>query len=191
MIRGPNLASRPFLNTRPAWLVTAAAGLLTVAMVTVLSVSYLRGNQTLAERLADRDALRVRHDEVATALQVEAAKLKDVPWKSLESRINATNSILRERAFSWLMMLDDLEEVLPYDVRVTRIAPKVDGNTVMLGLEVTSRSWDALLEMLDTMLADPRFGLPSPNDVVLPERSNAAGYEMTLSVTYTPVEETP
>ena len=65
------------------------------------------------------------------------------PWRSLAARVNAANAILREHAFSWLQMLNDIERVMPYDVRLTKIAPSVGSDGVALSIEVIARNRDA------------------------------------------------
>jgi hypothetical protein len=188
MIFGPNLAARPFANTRPVWLVTAAAAAVVAVMLGLLGVSYLQGNRTLAERIAARDELQQRHDALVDELRGEVRTLEGVPWRSLAARIASTNDILRERGFSWLEMLDDIEEVLPYDVRIVKITPKVDGDRVQIGLEAVCRTRDALLELLDNMIRDPRFAEPTPRSEVFPEESDNATFDLLFTVTYLPGE---
>jgi len=188
MIGAPNLASRPFVNARPVWLVTAAAAGVIVLMLGMLGVSYLRGNRTLAERITDRDELQRRHDTIVDELRAEVRGLERVPWRSLAARISSTNVILRERGFSWLEMLDDIEEVLPYDVRIIKITPKIEGDRVLIGLDAVCRTREALLELLDNMIRDPRFAEPTPRSEVLPEASDSATFELTFTVSYLPGE---
>ena len=188
MTGGPNLASRPFVNDRPVWLVTAVAAAVVAVTLGLLGISYLQGNRTLAERIADRDELQLRHDAIVDEVRTEVRNLERVPWRSLAARISSTNVILRERAFSWLEMLDDIEEVLPYDVRIIKITPKVEGERVLIGLDAVCRTREALLELLDNMIQDPRFAEPTPRSEVLPEASDSATFELTFTVTYLPGE---
>ena len=53
----PNLATRPFLNTRPVWLVTAAAGLATLILLGLNLRLFLVSNRALDEETARRDML--------------------------------------------------------------------------------------------------------------------------------------
>ena len=43
----PNLAARPFLNTRPVWLVTGLTGLLALVLIILNIGFYVRTNQTM------------------------------------------------------------------------------------------------------------------------------------------------
>ena len=114
----PNLATRPFLNTRPVWLVTAAAGLAALILIALNLHLFLVANRSLEDEMARRDALLEQHDILETEVRKDIGALERVPWRTLTRRVQATNLILREHAFSWLGMLDDIERVMPYDVRV-------------------------------------------------------------------------
>jgi len=185
----PNLASRPFLNTRPVWVVTVAAGVLAVALVVLNVVSYLSSNRTLAEQISERDALLAEKNALETEVRAQVLELEEVPWRSLAARVRATNVILHERGFSWLQMLDDVERVLPYEVRVIRISPKVDADGVALSLDVVCRTRDALLELLDKLIADPAFSDVVPlREGTQEGGSSVLGYELSLKVTYHPPE---
>ncbi len=187
----PNLASRPFLNTRPVWLVVGAAGLLAVILAALNLRFFLATNSEMEAELARRDELQVRHGVVETEVRADVDALRKVPWRTLEGKVVATNLILNEHAFSWLQMLDDIEQVMPWDVRMTNIAPAVSPEEVILSLEVVAQTREALLTFLDNLLAVPRFSDPTPISERTPEQATAAGYFMTLRVTYHPPGEAP
>ena len=187
----PNLATRPFLNTRPVWLVAAAAGLLALILIGFNLRLYLVANQHLDDETTMRDELEIRYSALATEVKTNVNVLERVPWKSLEGRVDATNLILREHSFSWIEMLDDIERVMPYDLRLTRITPSVGSDVVTLSLVAIARNRDVMLEFLDNMIADPRFENPTPSSEKTPEETELATYVLTVRVTYHPYEETP
>jgi Tfp pilus assembly protein PilN len=187
----PNLASRPFLNTRPVWVVTGAAGLLTVVLL-ILNISlYVKTNATLAPQLEYQRQLEAEHEQLSNEVGVLLAELDKVPWKSLASRVDATNVVLREWGFSWLDLLDDIERVMPREVRIIRIGPSVGADGVSLSLAVVARTRDALIEFLNNLINDPSFSKPIPIYEQLPEESASAGYDLTLRVSYHPDAEGP
>ena len=182
----PNLATRPFLNTRPVWLVTAAAGLATLILLGLNLRLFLVSNRALDEETTRRDMLVEQHKTLEGAVRTDIEALERVPWRSLTRRVNATNLVLREHAFSWLGMLDDIERVMPYDVRLTRITPGVGADEVTLSLALIARNRDAMLQLLDNLVADPSFSGPTPATESTPEESTTAEYVMSLRVTYHP-----
>lgn len=187
----PNLATRPFLNTRPVWLVTAVAGLAALILLALNLRLLLVSNRSLDDDMAKRDALFERHQLLEAEVRKDIDTLERVPWRSLIGRVEATNLILREHAFSWLGMLDDIERVMPYDVRLTRIAPTVGPDGVTLTLALIAHNRDAMLQLLDNLIADPRFSSPTPSMEATPEESATAGYVMNLRVDYHPMGENP
>jgi Tfp pilus assembly protein PilN len=187
----PNLATRPFLNTRPVWLVAAAAGVAAVIMLGLDLRLLLVANRALDNEAGRRDALVERHRVLKGEVQKDIEALERVPWRSLTRRVNATNVILREHAFSWLGLLDDIERVIPYDVRLTRVAPSVGTDEVTLSMALIAHNREAMLQLLDNLVADPRFSEPTPSTESTPEESTAAGYLMNLRVIYHPIAEAP
>lgn len=187
----PNLATRPFLNTRPVWLVAAAAGFLALILIGFNLRLYLVANRHLDDETTKRDGLELRYSALATEVKEDVDVLEKVPWRSLKGRVDATNLILREHSFSWLEMLDDIERVMPYDLRLTRIAPTVGSDEVTLSLEAVARNRDAMLEFLDNLIADPRFENATPATEKTPEETELTTYVLSVRVTYHPSEETP
>ncbi len=185
----PNLATRPFLNTRPVWLVTAVAGALTVILLAFNLQLFLVANRALVDETATRDALLERHLSLEAVVRKDVEALERVPWRTLTRRVDATNLILREHSFSWLGMLDDIEKVMPYDVRLTKITPIVSTDGTSLSLALIAHNRDAMLELLDNLVADPRFSDPTPLKESSPEDNAAGIYVMNLRVNYQPKSE--
>ena len=187
----PNLAARPFLNARPVWLVTAAAALLAVALVGANAVFFIHTGRTLAPLVEHRDRLLVEERALSAKLSGLVTQLGKVPWKSLGARVNATNVILREHNFSWLAMLDDVERVMPYDVRIVQISPNVGPAEVDLYLRVAAKTREAMIELLENLVSDPSFSRPTPQTEATPEQTESNSYQMALSVRYHPPKVQP
>jgi Tfp pilus assembly protein PilN len=182
----PNLATRPFLNTRQVWLVAGAAGFLAIILTILNARFYLATTTDLGTELTRRDELEEQYQVLETEVRADMAALQKVPWRTLSGRVGATNLILRQHSFLWLKMLDDIEGVMPWDVRLTQIAPSVDPEGAALTLQVVAQSRPALLTFLDNLLADPRFAEPTPHTEKTPEEKEAIGYVMSLRVIYLP-----
>jgi len=187
----PNLATRPFLNTRPVWLLAAIAGGLALILIGFNLRLFLVENRTLGDEITRRDDLELLYRTVVAEVSGDVNDLQRVPWASLKARVDATNLVLREHNFSWLRMLDDIERVMPYDVRLTRIGPTVGPDGVILSFSVIARNRDAMLQLIDNFVADPRFDDPRPSIERTLEGSALANYELLLRVSYHSLEETP
>jgi Tfp pilus assembly protein PilN len=186
----PNLASRPHLNTRPVWIVTAVAGFLAVVFAVVNILVWFDSNRSLEEQIVLQAELEQEYEKLSAEVSEQAESLNRVPWRSLTARVNAMNTVIREHEFSWVGLLDDIERVLPYDVRLTKINPKVDVDSVNLSLTAIGRTREALLELLDRLIADPSFSEPTPSSEMTPEESGL-GWVLTLTVVHHPGQEAP
>ncbi len=180
----PNLASRPFLNTRPVWLVTVVAGVLALILVALNVGLFVKSNRTLAPLIEHRDRLAAEERNLTAEVGGQIEGLEKVPWGSLTARVNGTNLILREHTFSWLTLLDDVERVMPYEVRILKVTPEVGPAAVTLHLVVVAQTRDAMLEFLENLVDDPNFSQPSPRREQGPEESDMPGYSLALSVRY-------
>lgn len=182
----PNLASRPRLNTRPVWLVTAFAGFVTLVLTGINAQLYVGTNRALAEQIAQRDELQEQRNELASELGQHLSVLERVPWKGLGGRVLAVNEVLSEQQFSWTLLLEHLGAVLPWQVRVVSVSPSPDAGIVNLTLNAVSQDRDGFLDLLDRMVEDPRFIDPIPNRESWPEGGTAVGYVFTMRVGYDP-----
>ncbi len=186
----PNLSSRPHLNTRPVWLVIGVAVLLSLVFAALNAQVWFKSSRELEEQILLLDQLKADNERLAIEVGKEAEVLNRVPWKSLAARVNAVNAVIHEHEFSWVGLLDDIERVLPYDVRLTKITPKVDADTVILSLTAIGRTREALLELFDTLIADPSFSEPTPSSEITPEESGL-GYVFQLTVVHHPGQVSP
>jgi Tfp pilus assembly protein PilN len=171
------------------WLVTTVAGALTLILLAFNLRLFLVANRALVDETATRDALLERHLTLEAAVRKDVEALERVPWRSLTRRVDAANLILQEHSFSWLGMLEDIEKVMPYDVRLTKIAPIVSADGAALSLALIAQNRDAMLELLDNLIADPHFSDPTPLTESTPEENTTAAYVMNLRVDYHPNPE--
>jgi hypothetical protein len=93
------------------------------------------------------------------------------------------NSLLLRKGISWTQIFADLEEVLPYNVRVIQIRPIVDAqNQVTLDMQVGSESPAPVIELLKTMAREP-FGSPQLALQQAPTQAEPL-YRYRMSVNY-------
>lgn len=181
----PNLATRPRLNTRPVWLVAGVTALLALVFAVVNISVWVSSSRTLEEQIVRQQELEAEFERLSTEVGERAESLNRVPWRSLTARVKAVNTVIREHEFSWIGMLDDIERVLPYDVRLTKITPAVEVDKVNLSLVAIGRTREALLDLLDAMIEDPSFSEPTPSSEITPEESGI-GYVLNLTVVHHP-----
>ncbi len=202
----PNLARRPFVDSRPANL---AAALLLVAAVVLTAVSvrtvhaYLGGSRTSREAIASlRDEIQ-RHE----AARAEAeTKLARFDLAGLKAGAEEANALARLRTFSWTRFLTRLEKTLPNDVRVdsmslareTERSGRGSGEAAApaetafgLRLSLVSRDPDGLPKLIRAFYASPWFDAPTPLSEAGGEQGSVEGRRITIDVVYRDREVKP
>ena len=199
----PNLARRPFVDSRPA---NAAAALLLLAAVvlTVVSVrtvhAYLEGSRKSREEIA---SLRAEIDRLEASRREAEQKLARFDLAGMRAGAEEANALARLRAFSWSRFLTRLEKALPNDVRVGSIglskdtetganranAPGADSFEVSLSL--VSRDPDGLPKLLRAFYASPWFDAPTPVSEAGGEKGSVDGREISITVLYRDREAKP
>ncbi|MGC8916410.1 MAG: hypothetical protein ACP5NF_05465 [Thermoanaerobaculum sp.] len=186
-MKRPNLARKPFLHTRPVWVVSGGIWALALALSASSLADFLsvRGQEKDAgKRLA---ALTRRASELSQQVSSLSRELSQVNWKKLKVEVDSVAQAASQRHLRWGQLLSDLEEVLPWDVRLESINPVVDKDgQVTVTLEGIATSREAWLRLLSRLMEDRRFANPIPRQEQAPGASNNVGYAFSLVVRYLP-----
>lgn len=200
---GVNLAARPFVNARPVVRVAIALWVLGALLAAAAGWSfwgYYSGRADLRRELAEIEASRQSERAVIASLRGELA---GVALDNQNQRVRFLNQRIAERTFSWSLLFDRLAEILPADVRLLSLTPRVDfdppesrrrsrrvgeedaaaGELVRLQIQAVSRRDEAILELLDAMFASPHFERPNLHQET---RQGGAEVRFTLEVGYLP-----
>jgi type IV pilus assembly protein PilN len=115
--------------------------------------------------------------------QAVRARIARVNQKALNNQVAFINTQIEERAFSWSALLDDLEQVMPADVRLMSLNPSVsrDGE-ITLALVCASKQSDGLVRLINNLFANPNFDRPTPQQ----EATEEGLHRFAVSVSYDP-----
>ncbi len=185
-----NLASRPFSNQTPVLRAAIGLGvvaLLLVALNVALYWSYFSGSGEEARAelaVIDGDISRVESE--LEALDREIAT-HDV--EALRAHVSFLNMRIAERTFGWSGLFEDLGQVLPAQVRLVRLSPRLGRasrggapTNVVLTIEGAARNDEAVLAFIDALFEHPRFEKPDPSR----EARREGELRFGLTVTYKP-----
>lgn len=183
----PNLARRPFQDSRPVWVVgvllAVTAGVLTaVSLKELLSV---RGEeQALAGRLVELQAHgRALRGEVEGANR----RLAAVGWKALSAEAASLEGVASRRRLSWTRLLEDLERAVPWDVRLVGVSPSVEpGKGITVRLEGVATDRAAWLRLIARLFTDASFSDPVPGSEESATARGMPGYRFTIQARYWP-----
>lgn len=177
-----NLARDPFVNSRPVVRLSIA--------LWVVAAALLAGNVWLYwDFLAGRETTYARLDEVereiaATRQRTAAldARLSSFDLGEQNRQVEFLNDRIERRLFSWSELFDELAEILPNDVYVTRLSPaSAEGEgrgragsrssrsgggglgegRVLLRIDAVARNDASILATVDALFEDPAFDQPN------------------------------
>ncbi len=179
-----NLASEPFQPNRPLIAASVAVGLALAALLAALVSLAVLERSSAAET---RQTI-ARLEERRRQLEREQAELEQTLKKPENAEVLNTvlflNSLLYRKGISWTRVFDDLEAVMPYNVRLISIRPQVDARgAVELDMVVGAQSQLPVIEMLKRMERNPVFGSTAVHNW-LPPTQTEPYYRYRVTVTY-------
>ena len=153
-----NLASRPYEDARQFWMrwgtALGVAGLLTLVLLTMTVTGWInarRDHRAIAQKramIADRDRLRASAEEF----------LNRPENRSTRDESQVLNQLIERKAFSWTLVLENLEKVMPPRVHLVSINPELDeDNQLALKMTVAGDSRDKAIELARRMEESRRF----------------------------------
>jgi hypothetical protein len=155
-----NLATEPFRRDRPVLVATAALGLL---LLIFLGLEV----KTIVSQRREGAVIHVAINRLNTQLRGitnEQAKLNALLRRPENAEVMERslflNSLIDRKAISWTKLFEDLEKVVPYNVRLVSVRlPEVDtDNRVLLDMVVGAKERPELLELVQHLEAAPQFG---------------------------------
>jgi Tfp pilus assembly protein PilN len=187
MIQRPNLASGPFLDSRPVLAAAAALTVIAVALTTVSLVDYLSARGEETEVAATLLTLETRRAALAAEVAALDRQLARAPWKKLRAEAASMQQLVVQRSALWSALLGDLERVLPWDTRLLSINPQAgEDGEITVSLSGVAADRAAWLKLLGRLFTDSHFSDPIPRSEEAPGEQNAIGFKFTLQVRYWP-----
>jgi type IV pilus assembly protein PilN len=154
-----NLASEPFQPVRRTLVLSAAAaGLLCCLLAFLIAMAAMQKGQA-AQLRATKSALETRlrtlnGDQAGLESVLRQPENAEVLQRSL-----FLNSLLYAKGISWTRLFEDLEQVLPYNVRLVSIRPQVNAeNQISLDMVVAAESSEPVIQLLTRLENSPQFG---------------------------------
>jgi len=142
-----NLASQPFRRDRAILAASVAVSLVLLLTLGGLAYLYAMDRAQSAELRAES----ARLDRQIAASTAEQARLEAILRKPENSTVLERsvfiNSLLYHKGMSWSRLFSDLEDTIPYDVKLISLVPSINArNAVVLDISVAAKEPVALLE---------------------------------------------
>jgi Tfp pilus assembly protein PilN len=179
-----NLASHPFRNNTPIWVGHAAllAGVLLFGAWNVRTYVEAVGN--LETLQADIGSVERQLAALDRRDQEALKTAREFDLKTLQAQADEANEIILRRSLSWTRLFNQLEKVVPYEVRTTTVRPVYSSRdaaasrnstfegTVPIDVEGVAQSLEAFFELERALIMDPHFSSVEP---IRTESSPGAG----------------
>lgn len=173
-----NLATTPLESNRRF---AAAATLIgAIALVALLALSARAYSVWRSDKVfsARQDALEADIAKLRLQRKSLGAFFDNSETVQRRQRAAYLNSLIQQRAFPWIKIFMDLEQILPEGVRVVSIEPKLVGDNVQLRVQVGAASDEGKLKFLKALehsaefshiqlLSESRPGRPEQTDRVV------------------------
>lgn len=152
-----NFATAPFRNNTPYYLGYGLGALALAAFTAYNAYAYLAYSKSKADLESDYAQKKVRLD----ALYEQTGRLQGLIAKQnigvLNERAEFTNKMLDNRRFSWTALLNALEEVQPYQVRLVSLRPIITPKSILIEARAISRDLKAFWNFQQNLQNDPHF----------------------------------
>jgi Tfp pilus assembly protein PilN len=186
-----NLASEPFRNRRLFWLI----------IITIFAVSSAVGFRTiqaitdLDRRIEALEPLVKQDEKKAAEMKKAAASISSSLTPEQNHALQAANTLIARKAFSWTQLLNDLERHVPNTVRVVKIsvdkigqraqgaAQDQAGKTVSLTFSAVGKNVMAVTEMIES-LSKSGFFIAEPRSIT--PLDGVEDVEFVIAVEYQP-----
>ncbi|MFZ1919104.1 MAG: hypothetical protein WAU58_16135 [Terriglobales bacterium] len=180
-----NLATHPYEDAREFWMRWGTA----VALLAVVTVALLgwtvrgwlvagRDRHNIAQlqqMIAGRDHERT---EAQTFLEMSANR-------STRDQSEFLNGLIRRKSFSWTLVFEDLEQVMPPNLHVVSLRPEFnEQNAMLLDMKVLGENRSAAVDLVHRMEGSSRFR----NAQLMAESESAEGVVAQVVATYIPEE---
>jgi Tfp pilus assembly protein PilN len=181
-----NLASKPFSNRLLPWALTASILFVSVIALLIVvrftTVAKARGDATQAEINILRQQEQV--------LMKSAEEIKGMLSTDQQQAVPAAHQLVDRRKFLWSKLLVDLENSLPPNVKVSRIAVrdvKTQGDQMVAELElaVFAKNPETINTMVSSMYQEGIFQ-PDLRTQTLQKGRGEGGTEYSFVVIYRP-----
>ncbi|HEY2646688.1 MAG TPA: hypothetical protein VGI34_06925 [Candidatus Acidoferrales bacterium] len=176
-----NIATSPLESNRRFTLGATVVGGLAIALLLFLAqlaYSTWRSDRNFRSR---QDVLEKQVTSLQLRRQTLAAFFEDPGTVKRRQRAAYLNSLIQQRAFPWIKIFMDLEQILPLGARVVSIEPKLTGEDVQLKFLVGASSDETKLQFLKALEKSAQFShieLLSESRQNRPEQSDKVMLEL-------------
>jgi hypothetical protein len=171
-----NLASRPIRNNTLLWGAHVALAVVVVGGTIWNVSSYVRHGRDLKVLSAERDSFESRMADLKRRENTARRGVARYDLKELNLRANKASDVIERKALSWTRLFNQMEKVLPYEVKMASIRPvftfsgrarsgrdKIPEGKIPVSVEGWAKTLEAFFEFERALFHDPHFSQVEPH----------------------------
>ncbi len=179
-----NLSSRPFVNQRKFYLIlTLLLALLVLSVMWNFSrYQFIRQHQKIANWKYQEGQQRMsalQKEEESIRIRLRGANTAD-----FLDRIEYVNGLIDQRIFSWTELLNDLEQVMPPNVQIASIRPRILGREISVEIVANARGNQDAIEFVSNLEKSGRFFKVHPVFEDVTKTPGMTGKQIAIDVSY-------
>ena len=178
-----NLASRPFRKDRAVLVGSLAVCAVLVATLGLLISLAMADRAQYADLRGTVSKLNLNIQKVQAEQAKVDAVLRQPENAEVLERSVFLNALLVRKGISWTRIFSDLEQILPYNVKIVQIRPSVNGMAVSLDMALASENPVPVIELMKAFGESKIFSNPVPLSSQAPTQSEPL-YRYRISVDY-------
>jgi hypothetical protein len=186
-----NLATSPYEDAREFW-VRWGSAVAVLALITVALLGWTTRSWLLAKR--DRHNIAELRQLISSRDQerMQAQAFLGMPVNhSTREQSQFLNGLIHRKSFSWTLVFEDLEQVMPPNLHVVSLRPEFnEQNEMQLAMRVLGDNRSAAVDLVHRMEGSARFRtaqLVAESETT----ENGGGVIATVVATYIPQEAKP
>jgi type IV pilus assembly protein PilN len=179
-----NLASRPFVNHRKFYLAVLGLGLLLLLTTgwNLQRYQYVRDHQKIAQ--VKFKECQARLDTLQKEEAIIRARLHQGSNAEFLDKITFLNLLIAQRTFSWTELLNDLESLLPANVQIASIRPRIAENQMTIEIIANTRTNQDAIEFVANLENSGHFKNVHPIFEDITKTPGMTGKQIAVAVSY-------
>ena len=171
-----NLATRPFHNNTLYWLGYGLGAVLLLTVTFWNASAYIDYSQRLKNLAEIEGTIEKKTAELQRRDHAAQRAIENVNLPELATQAAKANDVIAAKAFSWTRLFNQLENVLPYTVRMLSVRPQfrfgqggrrqadnVPEGAVPVSVEGIARDLRAILDFERSLIEDVHFSRVDPD----------------------------
>jgi len=153
--------------------------LISLINLSLFSFFYIK-NTDIHDKINEINQLVYLTNNKTNIISVKLSKIK---YKEFIKEYSFLNAVLKKKNLKWSMLFQQLEELLPYSVRIIVISPTHKSGITSLNITAEAIDKDSQLKFIENLLNNKKFKQPSISSEALDSVTHNIKFSMKVIYT--------